>query len=147
MFNPHDILGVDEDVDDSELKKRYKFVSKMVHPDKHNNDKSAQALFQMVKNSYESIKKIRSKLYLPKVPEKDTKVQQKSLDIKVESKEEKNTEAAQNITQEDLNTIRILGQQLKDPWFNPNFNLAEFFGDVAIPEKKKTDMRPTSSRT
>ena len=57
MFNPHDILGVDEDVDDSELKKRYKFVSKMVHPDKHNNDKSAQALFQMVKNSYESIKK------------------------------------------------------------------------------------------
>ena len=144
MFNPHNILGVEEDVDDSELKKRYKFVSKIVHPDKHNNDKSAQSLFQIVKNAYDTIKNSRNKIYLPKVPE-PVQDKQKPSDTKVETVQK--TEVAANITQEDLNTIRILGQQLKDPWFNPNFNLTEFFGDVAIPEKKKsTDMRPTSSR-
>jgi len=143
MFNPHDILGVSEDVDETRLRKRYKFVSKIVHPDKHNNDKSALTLFQIVKNSYESIKNSRNKIYLPKVPDVDKQKEQSS---KIEKPSEKNTAVAAKITEEDLNTIRILGQQLKDPWFNPNFNLTEFFGDVAIPEKKKTDMRPTSSR-
>ena len=40
-----------------------------------------------------------------------------------------------NITEND---IKILGQLNKDPWFHPNFNLMEYFGNDCFPGKRKT---------
>ena len=49
------------------------------------------------------------------------------------------------------NDIKILAQQLKDPWFQPEFSLTEFFGDVEIQKKaaqrKKIKKKRASSRT
>jgi DnaJ-class molecular chaperone len=138
-MNPHHLLGVDENIDHDELKKRYKTVCKMFHPDKHNQDKSAVFVFQLVKDAYDKIKSSRKKINIPKIPTitdtKEKPVQQTQMPSIV---------PGTNISEND---IRILGEQLKDPWFHPSFNLTDFFGDVSVPEKNKKDMRPQSSRT
>lgn len=140
MLNPYTVLGVEEDVNESDLKKRYKFVSKMIHPDKHAQDKSAVALFQIVKNAYENIKASKKKIELP------------VLDPQLEHTEKSNSQPlpkepvivpGTNITEND---IRILGEQIKDPWFHQDFALTDFFGDVTVPDKKNDSMRPTSTR-
>lgn len=145
MINPHILLGVDEDADDDVVRKRYKTVSKMFHPDKHQNDKSAVAIFQLLREAYDKIKESRKKIVIPKIP----KVEKLSA-----KKDTPSTPAptpianpvvpGTNITEND---IRILGEQIKDPWFHQDFSLTDFFGDVAIPEDKKSgNMRPSSSR-
>tara|TARA_B100001741_G_scaffold313747_2_gene321671 strand:- start:3309 stop:3749 length:441 start_codon:yes stop_codon:yes gene_type:complete len=145
-MNPHHLLGVDENVDSDDLKKRYKTVCKMFHPDKHNQDKSSVFVFQLVKEAYENIKTSRKKIHIPKIP-KIVDGEVKSETAKPEKPEEKKDASivpGTNITEND---IRILGEQLKDPWFHPSFSLTDFFGDVSVPEKNtKKDMRPQSSR-
>lgn len=153
LHNPYTLLGVEQDDDTDRIRKRYKTVSRMFHPDKHANDKSAVAVFQLIKHSYESIKSSRTRMVLPKVPE--TLIEQtaggrsskpvpgaQSSDAQV--KKDPVIVPGTNLT---ANDIRILGEQLKDPWFHPNFNLTEMFGDVSVPEKNKKSMRPQSTRT
>ena len=65
MLNPHLILGVEEGSDMETIRKRYKQVSKMIHPDKHKNDPSAIVLYQIVRNAYDSLKESSRKITLP----------------------------------------------------------------------------------
>lgn len=135
-MNPHHLLGVDENIDSDDLKKRYKTVCKMFHPDKHNQDKSAVFVFQLVKDAYDNIKSTRKKINIPKIP--------KIAATQPEVKKEESIVPGTNITEND---IRILGEKFQDPWFHPSFNLTEFFGDVSVPDKNtKKDLRPESSR-
>jgi len=121
-MNPHIILGVQQDVDNEHLRKRYKKVCKMFHPDKHNNDPSAVALFQVVVDAYESIKASRKRITVE--------------DVEIENPTPKKEDViipGTNITQND---VKILGDYLKDPWFDPGFSLVEMFKDVDIPSRK-----------
>ena len=157
-INPYKLLDVDETIEDNVLRKRYKTVSKMIHPDKHNQDGSSVFIFQLVKAAYENIKASRQRMMIPKVSvPKVNKIEEKANEIEVDvsesnaqqNEEKKNTIVpGTNITEND---IRILGQLNIDPWFNPNFNLTEFFGDVEIPDQNKNknktnNMRPQSTR-
>ena len=143
-MNPYNLLGIDEEVSYDDLKKRYKTVCKMFHPDKHGGDKSAVFIFQMITKAYNQIKESKKRTNIPKIP----KIKQSDVDGKKQSEQINNHQSivpGTNITEND---IRILGQQLKDPWFNPDFNLTDFFGDVAVPEKNENNntMRPVSTR-
>ena len=156
-INPYQLLDVDETIEDNVLRKRYKTVSKMIHPDKHNQDGSSVFIFQLVKSAYENIKASRQKMIIPKISvPKVNKIEEKTNEIEVdvsESNAQQNEQQKKNpivpgtnITEND---IKILGQLNIDPWFNPNFSLTEFFGDVEIPEKNKNktnNMRPQSTR-
>ena len=148
-MNPHEILGVEEGIEPDSLKRRYKILSKMFHPDKHQNDKSAVFFFQLIKKSYDSIVSSREKIVIP-----DVKISKSKIQSSRSRKEEKSDNQSQehrnekmipgtNITQND---IRVLSEKLHDPWFQPEFSLTEFFGDVNIPKKKDKDMRPKSTR-
>lgn len=142
MQNPYTILGLDEGDDDKTLRVRYRKVTKMVHPDKHENDKSAVVLFQIVRQAYDTIKTSKNKIVLPGIIHKReaAEVEEKAAPVP------QSIVPGTNITEND---IRILGEQLKDPWFHPNFGLSELFGDVTIPEKEQTSkqvMRPSSTR-
>ena len=129
MFNPHEILGVQEGDDLSVIKQRFKTVSKMFHPDKHQNDKTAIALYQIIRSSYDSLKESKKKLVLPMIdPQLDIKKKDDAAIV-----QEKSVVPGTNITEND---IRILGEQIKDPWFHPTFELTDFFGDITIPDKK-----------
>lgn len=128
MYNPHEILGVEESDDLDTIKQRFKKVSKMFHPDKHQQDASAVALYQIIRSSYDSLKESKKKISLPVM---EPTIKQSSSTQK--TKQEVVVEGT-NITEND---IRILGERLKDPWFHPEFQLTEFFSDVMIPEKKK----------
>ena len=160
MHNPHTILGIEEGDSDEIVKRRYRKVSRMIHPDKHADDPSAVALFQIVKNAYESIKKAKTRMELPvsnesnvRIP-KVTQLQQNNGETvnktKKTHKSYKDTDTLS--TKESLvpgtniseNDMRTLAEQIKDPWFHQSFSLTDFFGDVPVPEKK--DIRPTSSR-
>ncbi len=130
MYNPHEILGVEEGDDMSVIRQRYKMVSKMFHPDKHRNDKSAIAVFQLVKSCYDSLKESKKKIVLPIIDSIDAQPTKPDETI---SHEKSSVISGTNITEND---IRILGERLNDPWFHPEFDLTDLFGDVKIPEKK-----------
>lgn len=151
--NPHEVLGVEEDASEDSVKKRYKRVSKMFHPDKHDQDPSSKFFFQMIVDAYTKIKRSREKIELPRIEDKRKKEKkEKDLELERDKRSQEKTKLraetpvivpGTNITEND---IRILGEQIKDPWFQQPFELTDFFGDVAIPENKKKDMRPKSSR-
>ena len=146
-MNPHEILGVEEGVEPDSLKRRYKILSKMFHPDKHQNDKSAVFFFQLIKKSYDAIVSSREKIVIPDVKISKSKMQSSKLKKEElsESQEHRSEKIipGTNITQND---IRVLSEKLHDPWFQPEFSLTDFFGDVSIPKKKDKDMRPKSTR-
>jgi curved DNA-binding protein CbpA len=130
MIDPHDVLGVEQGADEKRLLKRYRKVCKMFHPDKHDNDRSAVTIFQLVQKSYNALVKSKEKIQLPIIPY-ETKDKQEE-----HKKKENKTEPivpGTNITEND---IRIIGEKINDPWFHPSFSLADFFGDVAVPDKK-----------
>lgn len=129
MFNPHEILGVDEGEDFEVIRKRFKTVSKMFHPDKHQNDKSAIVIYQIIKSSYDSLKASKTKIVLPVM---DPQITDKTNESQSEPKQ--SLVPGTNITEND---IRILGEKLNDPWFHPQFDLTDMFGDVNIPKEKK----------
>lgn len=135
MQNPYEILGVDETWEVKDIKKRFRKLCKVYHPDKHENDKTAVVFFQMLHKAYESLSN-QNKLDLPMLEEPKKKEPPKNVVV-----------PGTNITENDM---RILGERLKDPWFNPSFSLTEFFGDVAVPDKNKPNktqsMRPSSTR-
>lgn len=150
-MNPHEILGVEEGIELDSLKRRYKILSKMFHPDKHQNDKSAVFFFQLIKKSYDSIVSSREKIVIPDVKISKSKMQSSRQNIKKEEGSDDQSQEHRNekmipgtsITQND---IRVLSEKLHDPWFQPEFSLTEFFGDVNVPKKKDKDMRPKSTR-
>ena len=123
MFNPHQILGVEESADMSTVKKRFKIVSKMFHPDKHGNDPSAVVIYQIIRSSYDTLKENKSKIVLPVLEEK--------IKQHIETPNSSVADSSSKITEND---IKILGEKLLDPWGNPHLNLAEMFGDVNIPK-------------
>ena len=129
-MDPYKLLGVEQDCDDTGLKKRYKHVSRMFHPDKHNQDPTSIAVFQMIKNAYDNIKNIREHKthIIPKIepPKSD---QRQIRDTSTHNKKEN-----EKIANEQIRTI---AEPLRDPWFHPDFELTDFFGDVTIPKKKK----------
>ena len=145
-MNPHEILGVEEGIDADSLKRRYKILCKMFHPDKHQNDRSAVFFFQLIKKGYESLVSSREKIVIPDVKISKSKLPSSKQDTKKEEQSGRQKERiipGTNITQND---IRVLSEKLHDPWFQPEFSLTEFFGDVNIPKKKEKDMRPKSTR-
>jgi curved DNA-binding protein CbpA len=123
MFDPHAILGVEQNADLKEIRRRYKNLCVMYHPDKHNQDKSAVTIFQIIQDAYKSLKESRKRIVLPTLEEKVEK-----------STQEKPILPGTNISEKDL---MILGEKLNDPWFTPSFDLTELFGDVTIPDKKR----------
>ena len=141
MYNPHEILGVEEGADESTIRKRFKSLSKIYHPDKHNNDPSSIALYQIIRNSYDNLKESKKKIQLPMINSIDNNSKKREAnDLKKRENQENDSNKKDivvegtNITEND---IRILGEKFKDPWFHPSFELTEFFGDIRIPEKTK----------
>ena len=166
--NPYEVMGLPNTyINYEDLRKRYKFLSRKFHPDKHDQDSSVLYFYQLIRTSYENLKSLTQKITLPKMPNsKNSNIEDQKNDntdvvleqetpqkTKEEHKEHKEHKDSivpgTNITEND---IRILGEKLKDPWFHPSFNLTEFFGDVEIPkdEDKKpsvsSSMRPRSTR-
>lgn len=143
MADPHKLLGVSEAASVEEVRRRYKKVSRMFHPDKHESDRSAVFVFQMVSSAYKTLKEIRNRIELPLTEDSKTKKEE------AQPPPSNVIVPGTNITEND---IRVLGEKIQDPWFNPSFDLTEFFGDVAIPDKgekkgsTETSMRPRSTR-
>lgn len=134
-MNPYLVLGVDEDVSDTNLKKRYKTVCKMFHPDKHEDDKSAKVIFQILQDAYEKIKLIRKKIVIEDVViEQEEKKKERKEEKKRKQNKEEVVIPGTNITESDIKT---LGQLNRDPWFHPDFNLTDYFGSDCFPGKKK----------
>lgn len=52
MVNYYEILGVNKDVNNYELKKAYRKLAKMYHPDTNNNENSDE-IFKLINNAYE----------------------------------------------------------------------------------------------
>ena len=148
MADPHKLLGVSETASLEEVRRRYKKVSKMFHPDKCDNDRSAVFVFQMVSSAYKTLKEVRNRIELPLTEDSKTKEEETHPPPSTLSNV---IVPGTNITEND---IRVLGEKIQDPWFNPSFDLTEFFGDVAIPDKgeksgsksTETSMRPRSTR-
>lgn len=135
MYNPHEILGVEEGDNMSTIKQRFKTVSKIYHPDKHMNDKTAIIIYQIIRNAYDSLKESKKKIVLPVMdPQIVEKKESLSKDDTKAVIKQDSIVPGTNITEND---IRILGERLNDPWFHPEFELTDFFGDVTIPEKNK----------
>lgn len=126
-MNPHEVLGVDESVSDDALRRRLRILSKMFHPDKHQNDKSAVFFFQLIQKSFKSIQESRTKIVIPDV----------SITPKPSASTPRHpTEEIDSTSQLSESAIRTLSHRLHDPWFQPEFSLTEFFGDVSIPKEK-----------
>lgn len=58
MFNPYEILGLDENSSDEEIKKKYKQLVQKYHPDKVNNasdeiKEASRQMFEQVRKAYE----------------------------------------------------------------------------------------------
>ena len=121
MENPFKILHVDEDSDLTIVRKRFKKLSKIYHPDKHEQDPTSVLLFQILQNAYEKIKNIK---------EHNTYV----IPVKQTQARSENTK----------NHTTTLAQPLHDPYFTQDFALSEYFSDISIPEKKKNDDRLAS---
>lgn len=134
MSDPHSILSVKPGAGKDVIKARYKVVCKIVHPDRHGQDPSAVHFFQMVQKAYDAL--MHDFKAGSRTP--SSAAVKKKLDAP-------RTDAEGTIRVSDIMT---LADKLQDPWFHPNFELTDFFGDVSIPEKKedKSCMRPRSSR-
>lgn len=151
MVDPHEILGVKQGVDEYKLRKRYKKVCKMYHPDKHDGDASSVAIFHLIQKSYETIKKSQEKIELPMIKNEPNTVRKNDRSDRIDKKDDAKNHNRDNSTQMNTsrsestiegtniteNDIRVLSQRLNDPWFQPSFSLSEFFGDVQVPKKKK----------
>tara|TARA_B110000046_G_scaffold185963_1_gene230837 strand:- start:1581 stop:2399 length:819 start_codon:yes stop_codon:yes gene_type:complete len=57
MTNPYDVLGVGVDADDTDIKKAYRKMAMLYHPDKGGDDKK----FAEITNAYDSIKDTKSR--------------------------------------------------------------------------------------
>jgi len=55
QFNPFDILGIDVDATDKEIKKAYRGLSLQYHPDKNQGNPAAEQMFMMVAKAYEAL--------------------------------------------------------------------------------------------
>ena len=53
MSDPFEILGVTNGVSKSQIKKRYRLLSKQFHPDLNPNDPAAEARFNEVQRAYD----------------------------------------------------------------------------------------------
>lgn len=56
MKDPYEVLGVSKDASDEEIKKAYKKLAKIYHPDKNKGNKSHEDKFKEVGDAYEKIK-------------------------------------------------------------------------------------------
>lgn len=64
--DPYDILGVDPDTSEDEIKKKYRLLVKQYHPDLHPGDKTAAAKMSEINEAYELIKSGKAEQLLPK---------------------------------------------------------------------------------
>ena len=55
----YEVLGVDKNVDDAELKKAYRKLARKYHPDVNPGDKEAEKKFKEIQSAYEKIKAAR----------------------------------------------------------------------------------------
>lgn len=53
--NYYDILGVNKEADEKEIKKAYRKLAKQYHPDLHPNDKEAEVKFKEINEAYETL--------------------------------------------------------------------------------------------
>ena len=142
-MDPHKVLSIPENIEESDLRRRYKKLCKMYHPDKMNNDDTAHFFFTMIQEAYENIKSSRTKIEIPRIDSSEKQrtsrsngnSDEKTVEIKSSGEQDKKILIpGTNITDND---IRILGEKFQDPWFHPSFNLTDMFGEVNVPKKKK----------
>ena len=53
--NYYETLGIDKSASESDIKKKYRSLSKEWHPDKHKGDKTAEQKFKEINEAYEVI--------------------------------------------------------------------------------------------
>ncbi len=66
MYNPYDVLGVDRNASEEEIKKAYRKLSRMYHPDANVNNpdkKRAEEKFKQVQQAYQQIMREREQGY------------------------------------------------------------------------------------
>lgn len=68
MRDLYEVLGVDKNATDSEIKKAYRKLALQYHPDKNQGDKIAEAKFKEISAAYETLSdQIREKIIIVEV--------------------------------------------------------------------------------
>ncbi|MBD3638039.1 MAG: DnaJ domain-containing protein [Crocinitomicaceae bacterium] len=72
MLSYYEILQVDENASTEEIKKAYRKLSKVLHPDLHDNSKESNVMFNLLHDAYETLSDPvkRSNYDLSRQPEK-----------------------------------------------------------------------------
>ncbi|MDQ7785605.1 MAG: J domain-containing protein [Desulfomonilaceae bacterium] len=55
--DPYKVLGIDPGATRHEIKRRYRLLSKMYHPDANSGDSNAEETFKLIQWAYETISK------------------------------------------------------------------------------------------
>lgn len=94
MKTHYEILGISRKATIEEIKKAFRELAKILHPDNHNNSKSAEEQFKLINESYKIL---------------SDENQRRQYDDKIKIDQNKSTSAA---TIHDNSTINIFGHKI-----------------------------------
>lgn len=118
-MDPHKLLCVEQGSSEEALKSRFKTLRVLFHPDKLKNDPTSVVVFQLIQEAYRRLTSKRDPPPLPPPTEEPV----------VHAKKSRNLPAGNHVT--------TVGHTLKDPWFQQDFSLEDYFADVKMAPRSK----------
>lgn len=160
-MNPYKLLGCDETASRADVRERYRFLVRKLHPDKHAQDVSFVYLSTQLDAAYKSIKDLfaykdahatgrkrgegddRPWVASPPSQRPDRRTVASSSGVSLSSSAPHDTGSDTTSTHARVTTV---GHVLRDPWFQQDFCLTDYFGDVPLPDKCQSSRDSEAAR-